>query len=79
MTGLNQDMSEKENLVGKENLNAFIRDQYLYAIDRRWLDHLDALESLREAVYLRTYGQKNPLTEYKIEGFESPLARGIEF
>ncbi len=70
MTGLNQDMSEKENLVGKENLNAFIRDQYLYAIDRRWLDHLDALESLREAVYLRTYGQKNPLTEYKIEGFE---------
>ena len=70
MTGLNQDMSEKENLVGKGNLNAFIRDQYLYAIDRRWLDHLDALESLREAVYLRTYGQKNPLTEYKIEGFE---------
>ena len=70
MTGLNQDMSEKENLVGKENLNAFIRDQYLYAIDRRWLDHLDALESLREAVFLRTYGQKNPLTEYKIEGFE---------
>lgn len=70
MTGLKQDMSEKENLVGKENLNAFIRDQYLYAIDRRWLDHLDALESLREAVYLRTYGQKNPLTEYKIEGFE---------
>ena len=70
MAGLNQDMSEKENLVGKENLNAFIRDQYLYAIDRRWLDHLDALESLREAVYLRTYGQKNPLTEYKIEGFE---------
>ena len=70
MTGLSQDMSEKENLVGKENLNAFIRDQYLYAIDRRWLDHLDALESLREAVYLRTYGQKNPLTEYKIEGFE---------
>ena len=48
----------------------FIRYQYLQAIDRKWLDHLENLEALREAVYLRSYGQKNPLTEYKLEGFD---------
>ena len=38
-------------------------------IDKKWLDHLEQLEGLREAVYLRSYGSKNPLTEYKIDGF----------
>jgi len=36
----------------------------------KWQEHLENLEELREAVYLRTYGQKNPLLEYKLEGFE---------
>ncbi|MFP3088803.1 preprotein translocase subunit SecA [Treponema sp. TIM-1] len=67
---LEKDLDEKENLVGTVNLNAFIRMQYLQAIDRKWLDHLENMEGLREAVYLRSYGQKNPLTEYKIEGFQ---------
>ncbi len=64
------DLEQKEGLAGKENLNTFIRFQYLQAIDKKWLDHLENLESLREAVYLRSYGQKNPLTEYKLEGFD---------
>jgi len=67
---LERDIGEKEALAGKENLNMFIRFQYLQAIDKRWLDHLENLEALREAVYLRSYGQKNPLTEYKLEGFD---------
>ena len=66
---LEDDLNEKEALTGKENLNMFIRWQYVQAIDRKWLDHLETLESLREAVYLRSYGSKNPLTEYKIDGF----------
>ena len=66
---LEDDLNEKEALTGKENLNMFIRWQYVQAIDRKWLDHLEMLESLREAVYLRSYGSKNPLTEYKIDGF----------
>ena len=61
---------EKEKLSGAQNLNFFIRFQYITIIDRTWLDHLDTLESLREAVYLRSYGQKNPLVEYKNEGFD---------
>ena len=47
----------------------FIRYQYVQIIDRKWLDQLETLEGLREAVALRSYGSKNPLTEYKIDGF----------
>ncbi|MDR0389150.1 MAG: preprotein translocase subunit SecA [Spirochaetaceae bacterium] len=67
---LESELNEKEALVGSANLNAYIRFQYLHFIDGKWLDHLENMEALREAVYLRSYGQKNPLTEYKIEGFE---------
>ena len=66
---LQNDITQKEELAGKENLNMFIRYQYVQIIDRKWLDQLEALEGLREAVSLRSYGSKNPLTEYKIDGF----------
>jgi preprotein translocase subunit SecA len=66
---LDRDLEEKEKIIGPY-LNAIIRDQYLHAIDRKWLDHLENMEALREAVYLRSYAQKNPLTEYKVEGFQ---------
>ncbi len=42
----------------------------LNAIDRLWQEHLYAMDSLREAVYLRAYGQKDPLIEYKNEAYE---------
>jgi preprotein translocase subunit SecA len=66
---LETDLKTKDELAGHENLNTFIRYQYVQIIDRKWLDHLEELESLREAVHLRSYGSKNPLTEYKIDGF----------
>ncbi|MDR0636661.1 MAG: preprotein translocase subunit SecA [Treponema sp.] len=67
---LEKDIANKVALVGEDNLNIFIRMQYLQAVDRKWLDHLENMEALREAVYLRSYAQKNPLTEYKVEGFQ---------
>ncbi len=66
---LQNDITEKETLAGKENFNMFIRYQYVSIIDKKWLDQLETLEGLREAVGLRSYGSKNPLTEYKIDGF----------
>ena len=42
----------------------------LNAVDRLWQEHLYAMDSLREAVYLRAYGQKDPLVEYKTEAYE---------
>ena len=70
ISALQNDLTEKETLAGKENLNMFIRYQYVQVIDKKWLDQLQALESLREAVSLRSYGSKNPLTEYKNDGFD---------
>jgi len=67
---LEKDISDKEALIGPDYLNMIIRDSYLHAIDNKWLDHLENMEALREAVYLRHYAQKNPLTEYKVEGFQ---------
>lgn len=69
IAALKNDITEKETLAGKENLNMFIRYQYIQIIDKKWLDQLETLEGLREAVHLRSYGSKNPLTEYKIDGF----------
>jgi len=66
---LKEDIENKEKILG-EYLNHFIRDQYLSMVDKKWLDHLESMEALREAVYLRSYAQKNPLTEYKVEGFQ---------
>ena len=68
---LQDDLTQKELLVGKEQFNMFIRYQYIQLIDRKWLDQLEYLDGLREAVYLRSYGSKNPLTEYKIDGFNA--------
>jgi preprotein translocase subunit SecA len=67
---LSQSITTKAAEIGEEVLNRFIQFEYLRSIDSRWQDHLENLESLREAVYLRAYSQKNPLLEYKLEGFQ---------
>jgi preprotein translocase subunit SecA len=67
---LEKDLGQKLAFAGQDNLNHFIRFQYIQAIDNKWLDHLEGMEALREAVYLRSYAQKNPLVEYKLEGFD---------
>ncbi|MHC1693244.1 MAG: preprotein translocase subunit SecA [Sphaerochaetaceae bacterium] len=64
------EVDAKIALTGAKPFNDFLRFQYLRQIDMRWQDHLEQLEALREAVYLRTYAQKNPLLEYKLEGFD---------
>ena len=42
----------------------------LYTIDNLWVDHLTALDSLKEGVRLRSYGQRDPLVEYRKESYE---------
>jgi preprotein translocase subunit SecA len=70
MKDIRADLDQKEAKVNKELFNLLIRSEYLRNIDARWQDHLENLEALREAVYLRSYAQKNPLLEYKLEGFQ---------
>ncbi|MBN2531634.1 MAG: preprotein translocase subunit SecA [Spirochaetales bacterium] len=66
---LKAELKKKEQELGSTNLNFFLRGEYLRNIDLKWQDHLENLDALREAVYLRAYSQKNPLLEYKLEGF----------
>ncbi len=42
----------------------------LQIIDRKWMDHLDAMDDLRQGISLRAYGQRDPLVEYKFESFD---------
>ncbi|ADN01699.1 preprotein translocase subunit SecA [Spirochaeta thermophila] len=70
LTLIDRELREKEEKAGKEALNLFLRFEYLRNIDQGWQEHLEQMEALREAVYLRVYGQKNPLLEYKLEGSE---------
>ena len=67
---LRADLGQKAAIAGAERFNLIIRLEYLRTIDIRWQQHLEGLEELREAVYLRGYAQKNPLLEYKLEGFK---------
>lgn len=61
--------AEKENLEGEENIKGLERYVIINAIDRNWQDHLTEMEDLRRSVGLRSYGQKDPLNEYKSEAF----------
>ena len=67
---MREDIATKEEIAGQQLLNLAMRQKYLREIDSKWQDHLENLEALREAVYLRSYAQKNPLLEYKLEGFQ---------
>ena len=60
----------RESLIQTDILRAFEKFISLRTIDEKWKDHLYAMDQLREGINLRAYGQKNPLLEYKSEGFE---------
>ncbi len=64
------DLEEKASIAGDDQIEMFIKYEYLRQVDKRWQDHLEELSSLSESVRLRSYAQKNPLVEYKNEGFE---------
>ncbi len=59
----------KEEFVGRERMREFERVILLQTIDTRWKEHLLAMDHLREGIGLRGYGQRDPLVEYKREGF----------
>jgi preprotein translocase subunit SecA len=62
--------AEREQALGVDNLREIERMIILRIVDEKWMDHLDAMDQLREGIGLRGYGQKNPVTEYKFEGYE---------
>ena len=62
---------QREKQVGMELMRQMENFVFLQAIDHFWIQHLDAMEDLREGVALRGYAQQDPLVEYKKEAFSS--------
>jgi preprotein translocase subunit SecA len=60
---------ERQEELGNERLQEFSKVVILRAVDRKWMDHIDAMEQLRQGIHLRAYGQDNPLRAYQFEGF----------
>ncbi len=60
----------KEQLITPERMRELERVVLLKTVDRYWMDHIDNMSELKQGIYLRGYGQKDPVTEYKIEGFD---------
>ena len=61
--------SAREESLGAEVVRYAEKILYLQILDSNWKDHLYAMDHLREGIGLRGYGQRDPLSEYKIEGF----------
>jgi len=61
---------ERERLIGEEQMRSVERAVMLQVIDSRWKEHLLDMDYLQEGIHLRALGQRDPLVEYKNEGFE---------
>lgn len=62
------ELREKE--IGFDRMQEFSKVVILRTVDRKWMDHIDAMDQLRQGIHLRAYGQTNPLREYQFEGYE---------
>ncbi len=60
---------EREKLLTEEVMRELEKVVMLRVVDNKWMEHLDHMDMLREGIGLRAYGQRNPIVEYKIEGF----------
>lgn len=60
----------KEEEFGEENMRELERVVMLRAVDMRWMAHIDDMDHLRQGISLRAYGQHDPVTEYKIVGYD---------
>ncbi len=66
---IDEQYDHREKKLSKEIWNDVVRSVVLSTIDKFWMDHLTAIEDLREGINLRGYGQLDPLVEYKNEAY----------
>ncbi len=61
---------DKENDFGEERFREIERVVLLQVVDSKWMDHIDAMDQLRQGIGLRAYGQEDPVRAYQNEGFD---------
>ena len=65
-----KEYEKRESLFGEANMRELEKAIMLKVVDSKWMEHLDAMDMLKEGIGLRSYGQKNPLVEYKFEAYD---------
>ena len=65
-----QKYEQREQEFGPEMMREIERVVLLRSVDTHWMDHIDAMDELRNGIYLRSYGQHDPVVEYRNEGYE---------
>ena len=63
-------LDAKEKQYGSPVMRELERVCLLRNVDTKWMEHIDNMDQLRQGIYLRSYGQRDPVVEYRIEGFE---------
>ena len=61
---------DKEDQIGSERMREVERVVLLQSVDSHWMDHIDAMDQLRQGIGLRAIGQQDPVVAYKMEGFD---------
>ena len=71
---------QKEQENGEEETREIERVVMLKVVDQKWMDHIDAMDDLKDGIGLRAYGQKDPVAQYRIEGFDmfDEMVAGIQ-
>ena len=70
MAVANKVYSLKEEEIGEERMRELERVMLLRVVDTKWMDHIDAMDQLRQGIGLRAYGQEDPVRAYQVEGFD---------
>ncbi len=65
-----KEYEENEKLIPEETMRELERVYLLKNVDNYWMEHIDAMEELKRGIRLRSYGQHDPVVEYRMEGFD---------
>ena len=65
-----QNYDKKAQEIGENEIAEVERVVMLKVVDQKWMDHIDAMDELKDGIGLRAYGQKDPVVQYRIEGFD---------
>ncbi|MBU0278704.1 MULTISPECIES: preprotein translocase subunit SecA [unclassified Gemella] len=77
LVNIKKELAEKRELLTDKTMDNFEKYILLNSIDQHWTDHIDQMDQLRKGIFLRSYGQIDPLREYRNEGhimFENMIA-----
>ncbi len=62
--------AKKEEEIGSEQMRELERIVMLKVVDEKWMNHIDSMDELKNGIGLRAYGQKDPVVQYRLEGFD---------